>query len=193
MDAIEHNDVKQSAERSQALDAMLWRLEASKAPAKDDEDKEKNEDKQKPEAEEDDPAGVLNLVAALSLDLRVNIQSLQGNDQQAILLFQKAIAKETELGYSEPPELYRPEQESLGEAYLRTHQWEKARDAFEQALKQRPKSGWALYGVARTYAGAGDSAKAAQSYNEFLASWKNADANLPQITQAKAWLAEHTR
>jgi tetratricopeptide (TPR) repeat protein len=153
MDAIEHNDVKQSAEQSEALDAMLWRLEASKTPAKDE---DKDEENQKQEPKEDDPGGVLNLLAALSLDLRANILSLQRDDPQANQLFQKAIEKETDLGYSEPPELYRPEQESLGEAYLRTHQWQKARDAFERTLKERPKSGHALYGVTCTYAGAGD-------------------------------------
>ena len=64
----------------------------------------------------------------MSLDLRANINSLQGEDAEAVQLFQKAIDKEKDLGYSEPPQFYRPEQESLGYAYLRTHHWDKARE-----------------------------------------------------------------
>ena len=172
---------------------MLWRLEASKSKEKDeDKNKDKNEDKNE-EPKEDDPTGVLNILGTMSLDLRANIKSVQGNDDEAPKLFQKALEKEKDLGYSEPPQFYRPEQESLGYAYLKTHQWDKARDAFEQALKQRPKSGHALYGIARSYALAGDAPKAVQAYQEFLASWQNADPDLPQVKQAKSWLAAHTQ
>jgi tetratricopeptide (TPR) repeat protein len=191
MAAVEHGEVNPASTRSESLDAMLWRLQASKPQAKNDEDKEKGKDKsQKPE--EDDPTPVLNLLGTMSLDLRANIKSLQGKDEEAVQLFQKAIGKEKELGYSEPPHFYRPEQESLGDAYLRTHQWEKASKAFDQALKQRPKSGHALYGLAQSYAMAGDAPKARAAYQDFLASWQHADADLPQINQAKFWLAGHT-
>jgi tetratricopeptide (TPR) repeat protein len=192
MAAVERGEAKPASTQSEALDAMLWRLQASKPQTKDDdEDKEKDKDKSE-EPEEDDPTAVLNLLGTMSLDLRANIRNLQGKDAEAVQLFQKAIEKEKELGYSEPPHFYRPEEESLGEAYLRTHQWDKARKAFEQALKQRPKSGHALYGLARSYSMAGDAPKAAQAYQDFLASWQHADPDLPQINQAKSWLAEHT-
>jgi tetratricopeptide (TPR) repeat protein len=136
---------------------------------------------------------VLNLLGTLSLDLRANIKSLQGEDQEALQLFQKAIEKEKDLGYSEPPQFYRPEQESLGYAYLRAHQWDKARQAFGEALKQRPKSGHALYGIARSYALADNAPMAVRAYQDFLASWQNADMDLPQIKQAKSWLAAHAQ
>jgi tetratricopeptide (TPR) repeat protein len=185
--AIEHGDAKPAGTQSEALDAMLWRLQASKPKEKDeDKDKDKSE-----EPEEDDPSEILNLLGIMSLDLRANLKSLQGEDVEARKLFEKAIENEKELGYSEPPHLFRPEQESLADAYLRAHQWDKARDAFEQALKQRPKSGHALYGIARSYALAGDAPKAAQAYQDFLASWQDADPDLPQVKQAKSWLAAH--
>ena len=169
---------------------MLWRLEASKPKEKDEDDDGGRDKSQKPE--EDDPSGVLNLVGTLSLDLRANIKSLEGEDEEAVKLFQKAIDKEKSLGYSEPPHPYRPEQESLGYSYLRTHQWDKAREAFEQELKQRPRSGHALYGIARSYALEGDAAKASQAYQDFLKAWQYADADLPEIKQARSWLAGHT-
>jgi tetratricopeptide (TPR) repeat protein len=187
MAAVEHGDAKPAAKQSEALDALLWRLEASKSKEKDeDKDKDKSH-----EPQEDDPSEVLNILGTMSLDLRANIKSLQGEDAEALKLFEKALENEKDLGYSEPPHYYRPEQESLGDACLKNHQWEKARDAFQQALKQRPKSGHALYGIARSYALAGDAPKAAQAYQDFLASWQNADLDLPQIKQAKSWLAAH--
>jgi tetratricopeptide (TPR) repeat protein len=191
MAAVERGEAGPASSQSEALEAMLWRLEASKPPAKDDEDKDQDKDKSQ-EPKEDDPTAVLNLLGTMSLDLRANIRNLQGQYAEAVRLFQQAIEKEKALGYSEPPHFYRPEQESLGAGYLRTHQWDKAREAFEQALKERPKSGHALYGLARACAMAGDAQKARQAYQDFLASWQHADADLPQLKQAKGWLAEHT-
>ena len=170
---------------------MLWRLSASKPKEKEKEkDKDKDNDSdQKPGQE--NPSQVLDLLGTMSLDLRGNAKSVLGQWEEALKLIQKAIEKEKDLGYSEPPQYYRPEQESLGFAYLRTHQWEKARDAFTQALSERPRSGHALYGIAQSYALAGDAPKAVQAYKDFLAEWPHADEDLPQVKQAKAWLAAH--
>ena len=190
MAAVEKGDAREAAVQSESLDAMLWRLQASKTKSKDEDDKEKSKNQ---EPEEDDPSRVLDLLGTMSLDLRANIQSLEGKDEEALKLFQKAIENEKDLGYSEPPQFYRPEQESLGYAYLRTRQWDKAREAFGQALKQRPKSGHALFGIAQSYALAGDSPHAAPAYQDFLASWKNADPDLLQTRQAKEWLAAHAK
>jgi tetratricopeptide (TPR) repeat protein len=193
MAAIEHRDAKSASQLSEALDAMLWRLQASK-PKEGEEDKDKEKDKsQDAKDKEEDPTQILQLLGTVSLDLRANIKSTQGDDEEALKLFQKALANEKDLGYSEPPQFYRPEQESLGDAYLNAHQWEKARDAFAEALKQRPKSGHALYGIARSYAIAADEPKAAQAYKDFLASWEHGDQDLPQIKQAKSWLAGHAQ
>jgi Flp pilus assembly protein TadD len=186
MAAVERGESKPAAAQSEALDAMLWRLDASK-PKIDEEDKK--EDKSE-ESKEDDPTDVLNLLGALSLDLRANVQGIH-DGSEAEGLFQKAAEKEKDLGYSEPPEFYRPEKESLGYAYLRARQWDKARTAFEEALKQRPKSGHALYGIAQSCALAGDSPKAVDAYRDFLTAWANADPDLPQIRQTKMWLASH--
>ena len=109
------------------------------------------------------------------------------------LISQRAVDKEKELGFSEPPQYYRPARENQGYAYLRARQWEKARDCFAQALKQRPKSGHALYGIARSYALAGDVPKANQAYKDFLSSWQHADEDLPQVKQAKEWFAAHAQ
>lgn len=190
MAAVESGDAKQAIEKSEALDAMLWRLEASKPKPKNKRDEEKKTDE---DSGEDDPTPVLNLLGTMSLDLRANLDAIQGQEVDARKLFDQAIEKEMDLGYSEPPQFFRPEQESAGNASLNSHQWENALAEFKLALNRRPKSGHALYGIARAYAMGGDVPKAAEAYREFLASWQYADTDLPQIKQAKSWLAGHSQ
>jgi tetratricopeptide (TPR) repeat protein len=108
------------------------------------------------EPTEDDPSQVLDLVGTMSLDLRGNLKVAQGDTAGGIKLLQQAAEKEKNLGYSEPPRYYRPEEESIGYAYLKSKQWDKAREALQATLRQRPKSGYALYGIAQSYALAGD-------------------------------------
>jgi tetratricopeptide (TPR) repeat protein len=188
MAGVEQGDREVASKQSDSLDAMLWRLEASKPKAKDDADNDKSQ-----ELDDDGLSSVLNLLGTLSLDLRANILSLRGDSDKSRNLFEQAREKEKSLGYSEPPQYFRPEQESVGYAFLRMKQWEKARDAFEQELKQRPKSGHALYGIARSLELSGDAPKAQKAYQEFLSAWQNADPDLPQIKQAKSWVAAHSK
>ena len=187
MAAVERGDATEASKQAEAFDALLWRLSASK-PREKEKETDKDDD-QKPD--EEDPSQVLNILGTMSLDLRGNTKSVQGEWEEALKLIQASIEKEKDLGYSEPPQYYRPEEESLGNAYLKTHQWEKARDAFAQALSQRPKSGHALYGIAQSYALAGDTPKAVEAYKDFLAEWQHADEDLPQVKEAESWLAAH--
>src|SRR5260370_38662890 len=153
---------------SDALDGISWRLHADTA---------KDEDK---------PDQVLRLLQTVSLDLRGNLRSAQGKHDEAIELLEKAVEQEKEVGYGEPPQYGRPELESLGYAYIRAGKWEQARKAFQDEMITRPASGHALYGIAQTYELAGDKKSAARAYAEFLAAWKNADADLPMMEHAKS-------
>jgi tetratricopeptide (TPR) repeat protein len=94
---------------------------------------------------------------------------------------------QTRIAYSEPPTYGRPEQESIGYALLKAKRFDQARAAFEKELKERPKSGHALYGIAMSYEESGNRAAAAQAYGEFLASWAQADADLAMVQHAQAW------
>jgi tetratricopeptide (TPR) repeat protein len=183
MAALERGDLPEASGEANALDASLWRLEATKPKKMEGDTAEDHPG--------DDPSEVLNLLGTMSLDLRGGLKAAQGDVAGGIKLLQQAAEKEKNLGYSEPPRYFRPEQESIGYAYLESKQWEKARDAFNEALKERPKSGHALYGVAQSYAMAGDVPQATAAYRDFLSAWRHADSDLPQIKQANAWLASH--
>jgi len=110
----------------------------------------------------------------------------QGKHDEGIALLEKALDKEKEVGYGEPPQYGRPELESLGYAYIRAGKWEQARKAFQDELLTRPASGHALYGIAQSYELAGDKVRAAKAYDEFLNGWNNADPDLPMVEHAKS-------
>jgi tetratricopeptide (TPR) repeat protein len=123
-----------------------------------------------------------------SPELRGNIASAGGNHANAIAWLEQAVEKEKQVGYEEPPLYTRPSWESLGQACLRMREWEGARVAFQEALRLRPNSGHALYGIAQSYAMAGKKTEAEKAYRVFLQSWREADKSLPQVQQANAWL-----
>ena len=192
MAALDKSDMAQAHKAAEALDALLWRLEAERPkPKAEGADKANKQDKKDDDEIQDDSEGVLKVLGTASLDLRGNIESAAGQHEQAVKLLKLAEEKEKDLGYREPPSYSRPESESLGYAYLRAHEWQNARDAFNQELRERPKTGFATFGIAQSYALAGQAKEASVAYQRFLESWSHADAELPQVQQARAWLASH--
>jgi tetratricopeptide (TPR) repeat protein len=125
-----------------------------------------------------------------ALELRGAIQSARGEHDAAIAALKAAADQERDLGYWEPPHCARPVFESLGDAYRRAGRHDDARGAYRSALSQRPHSGHAMLGIARTEAAAGRRAAAARAYREFLAAWPDADRDLPEIAEARAYLRE---
>ncbi len=131
-----------------------------------------------------------SFLSAISLDLQGNIHSLAGEHEQAFAVLKKAIKKKKTLGYSEPPLYARPVLESLGRAHIRAGNLGKAREAYARVMQERPTSGHALLGIARSH-GIGGRQLAAAAYRDFLESWPNADDDLPQVLEAKKWMKLH--
>ena len=83
-----------------------------------------------------------------------------------------------------------------GQAYLRMKDGEKAAGEFQKILNFRGRCAtcelipMAQLNVARAYAVKGDTAKAKTAYQDFLAMWKDADADVPVLAQAKAEYAK---
>jgi predicted TPR repeat methyltransferase len=63
--------------------------------------------------------------------------------------------------------------------------------AYKQALLDRPRSGFPLYGIALATEKSGETKAAASAYADFLSAWKSADSNLPQLTHARDYVAAH--
>jgi predicted Zn-dependent protease len=78
-----------------------------------------------------------------------------------------------------------------GEAYLALHQGAQAATEFQKILDHRgivisdPVGALAQLQLGRAYVMAGDETKAKAAYSDFLNLWKDADANIPVLKQAR--------
>ncbi|WP_157815931.1 tetratricopeptide repeat protein [Spirosoma pollinicola] len=167
MDAIEKGKIDLARQYANELDADLWR--ATK------------QDKTLSGYQE-------TLLSLHSVELQGNVYSLQGDTTHAFGLLKEAVKLEKELGYQEPPLYEYPTRLSLAKAYQRARQWPQARDTYQALLKERPNSGFALFGLAQVWELEGNRAEAAKAYQTFLSTWNEADADLPQIKKARAWM-----
>jgi predicted Zn-dependent protease len=83
-----------------------------------------------------------------------------------------------------------------GQAYLAAKNAAGAAGEFQKILDHasivgnEPIGALAHLGLGRAYALSGDTVKAKTAYQDFLALWKNADADVPLLTQAKAEYAK---
>jgi tetratricopeptide (TPR) repeat protein len=128
---------------------------------------------------------ILSMLGVMSLELRASVLVAQGRIPEAHDMFLKAEAAEINLGYREPPSYIRPVAETEGSAMLAMGRWADGRAAWERALAIRPRSGFALYGIALADERAGKTEAAAKAYGEFLSAWKDADPDLPQVLHAR--------
>jgi tetratricopeptide (TPR) repeat protein len=174
MKAAEADQIAEADVHSQSLDALLWR--ASQEPL------EKSEDKQIRDR-------VVKILSVASLELRGEIESRRGNFETARSLIERAEKQETDLGYAEPPQYAQPALEVLGAACIRAGKFEDARKAFSAELKKRPRSGFALYGIALAWDKQGDRGNAEHAYRDFLAAWAFADPDLPQVKAAQRYVS----
>jgi len=129
--------------------------------------------------------------------LRARIAIMQGTPERAIDSL--VPARDCELGlpaysYYNWPNLYPVY--VRGEAYLAAHRGAEAVSEFQKIIDHRgivlnePIGALAYLQLGRAYAAAGSTAKAKAAYQDFLALWKEADADVPIMRQAKAEYAK---
>jgi tetratricopeptide (TPR) repeat protein len=132
---------------------------------------------------------LLSSLKIMSLELRASLLTAQGQPTDAKSLFVEAAKDEKAMGYHEPPNYIRPVAETEAAAMMAAGDWTDATAAYQQALEERPKSGFALYGIALCSEKSGNARDAAREYADFLAAWKDADPALAQVIHAKAYIA----
>ncbi|MDE1178662.1 MAG: hypothetical protein PW789_18970 [Edaphobacter sp.] len=183
--ALEHGGVKAARQSADALDAYI---------------------KTKPQTPaESMPQGMMAFMAkdamaapihsfmdVASMELTASVLLAEGRGVESDTMFNKAADAERDLGYREPPMYIRPVGETRGDALLRAGRPDEAKGAYEAALKDRPNSGYPLFGIAQADAAARRHSQATSDYAKLLHVWASADADLPQMRVARAWINGQT-
>jgi tetratricopeptide (TPR) repeat protein len=192
MRALDNNDVRSAAIASDHMDAGLWRAQRENDAREAAKNASEAKDKTKPDStpptlsiSPDAMAGpLLKALSVASMELHAGVLAGQGNLPEARKEFAAAIAAEKKLGYHEPPFYIRPVSENEAVALIRAKDYPGAKIAYEDALRERPNSGFALYGLAHVRELSGDAAGARSGYEAFLKAWSAADSSLPEVLHA---------
>jgi tetratricopeptide (TPR) repeat protein len=201
MKALDISEVAAAQAASDRMDAGLWRVKRATdtgpdAPKKIGEELAKKiaAAVSRPPADPISPDAIVSpLIQALSvasLELHAGVLIAQGKREKGKKEFASAIAEEKKLGYHEPPMYIRPVGENEAVALIRAKDYDGAKTAYEDALQERPNSGFALYGLAHVRELAGDAPGARESYQAFLKAWSTADPTLPEVVHARKIVAD---
>ncbi len=114
-----------------------------------------------------------------------------GNADEAVAKMKEAVAIEDSIDtLSQPPYPIIPANELFGTLLMELNRPADATQRFLQTLKRTPGRPKAIYGLAQAAQASGDQAGATQRYQQFLAIWKNADTNHPEVAAAKDFLGK---
>ncbi|MDQ1452399.1 MAG: hypothetical protein QOK38_2265 [Acidobacteriaceae bacterium] len=188
MQSVQTGNVAAAQAASQRLDAELWRL----SQRVHDEPAPKKPSLTAPAMAtvmpDAKPAPLLSNLSVMSLELRATILVVQKRLPEAKALFDQATHEEKGLGYHEPPMYIRPVGETEGAALLGASDAAGAHAAYAAALKERPNSGFSLYGMAQASEAAANTASAREEYAKFLTAWKSSDASRPELAHAHEYM-----
>jgi len=125
------------------------------------------------------------------LEVQALAASMKKDNAAAIETIKAATSLEEQGGapYG-PPGLIKPSHELFGEILLRAGQPKEAAEKFQIALLRQPNRARSLLGLARAAAQSGDTETARATYAKFLDQWKDADANLPELREARDYVGK---
>jgi tetratricopeptide (TPR) repeat protein len=115
------------------------------------------------------PAKDVTVIAAHVV--RARIAQAKNDLVGAVRELEAAVALEDKLPYMEPPYWYYPVRQTLGAVLALSGENQKARDVFRDSLRKTPNNGWALYGLAQTYAREGKQREAKEVEKHLARAW----------------------
>ena len=176
--------------RGMALPLFVRALAAASAGAAE---AEKSLGEIRANRQQSDDAYGARIMEIRELEVAALISASKLNFDEAVAAMKRATALEEEMSPpSGPPTLIKPSHELFGEILLRADKPKEAARAFAVALARQPNRARSLLGAARAEARSGDKARAVEFYNEFLRVWREADANLPELREARKFVGiEH--
>jgi tetratricopeptide (TPR) repeat protein len=104
----------------------------------------------------------------------------EGEHASAIAHFEKAVAVQDELPYTEPPFWYYPTRHTLGRAMLTAGDAAGAEAVYRKDLEMYPRNGWAMYGLIQSLEAQGKDSSEVQA--RFDRIWAQADVTLTAST-----------
>ena len=115
----------------------------------------------------------------------------QGDSKEAFAAMERATAAQARM----PKPIGRPypvkgADELYGELLLAAGRPKEAVVWFERTLARTPNRSRAVLGLARAADRAGDTARSRAVYKQFLANWRTADPNLPELAEARTALKQ---
>jgi tetratricopeptide (TPR) repeat protein len=105
--------------------------------------------------------------------------ALAGKDNAAAIVhFERAVAAQDDLPYTEPPFWYYPTRQSLGLALLRGDRAADAEAVYRKDLEIYPHNGWSTFGLIQSLEAQGKTAEANEHRGHFAMMWSLADVEL---------------
>ena len=92
---------------------------------------------------------------------------------------------------SQPPYPVIPANELCGNLLLELNRPAEAATYFQKALRRTPNRPKLVFGLARAAQVQGDTEAAKKRYEEFLAIWRTADPDRPELAEAREFLRGH--
>ncbi|MDH3642619.1 MAG: hypothetical protein OES38_11015 [Gammaproteobacteria bacterium] len=125
-------------------------------------------------AQMDRQGDIGDILASIATSLvKARIARAGGDADAEIANLTEAVASQDSLPYTEPPYWHFPIRQSLGSAYLRAGNHQRAADTFSEDLANFPNNGWSLHGLAEAYRGLG---KPTEDLDEALkVAWQYSD------------------
>lgn len=120
----------------------------------------------------------------LSRHLEAIAATADPDRERALGVLRAVAAEDTMPPFGPPPRLLISE--LLGNELLEAGKGAESIAAFGQALRMCPGRSSALLGLARARRMAGDRTGAAAAYRQLLVNWRSADAELPELVEARA-------
>jgi tetratricopeptide (TPR) repeat protein len=130
-------------------------------------------------------------IAIMEREVAALIARAGGRGSEAIAILEAAtraeLALPAPLGLPSPA---KPAPELLGEMLLETGRAREAQQSFEQALGRNANRSLSVLGLARAAAALGDGTTARRHYEQLLANYGRADADVPELVEARTNLEQ---
>src|SRR6185503_14949944 len=130
-------------------------------------------------------------IAIMEREVAALIAHAAGRAVEAVRILTEAAQRESQLpaplGLPAP---IKPAPELAGEVLLALGRTREAVPLFEQALARNPNRSRSVIGLARAATAAGDVAAARRHYTALLENFKEADADLPLLSEARTYMTQ---